>query len=110
MATSSISQKGNKVRIKIDRENGGNPPSYNRIIISKSGKITLMRQNDDEQPSVQISDGSSPGQSLAFYVELKMSPSQSLAGPLPNILGLSQKVDPKLESSPGPSKNLEPEP
>ena len=56
----------------------------------------------------QISDGSSPGQSLALNVELEMSPSQSLAGPLPNFLGLSQKDDPEPESSPGPSKNLEP--
>ena len=57
---------------------------------------------------LQISDGSSPGQSLALNVELEMSPSQSLAGPLPNFLGLSQKDDPEPESSPGPSKNLEP--
>ena len=47
------SQNGNKVRVKKDRENGGNSPSYNRIIISKSGNFPLYKQNPRQQPCVQ---------------------------------------------------------
>ena len=50
------SQNGNKVRVKKDRENGGNSPSYNRIIISKSGNFPLYKQNPRQQPSVQRRD------------------------------------------------------
>ena len=47
------SQNGNKVRVKKDQENGGNSPSYNRIIISKSGNFPLYKQNPRQQPCVQ---------------------------------------------------------
>ena len=52
MNISSISKKGNVRYVKEYGENGGNSPSDNRIIISKSGNFPLLRQNPRQQPCV----------------------------------------------------------